>query len=269
MKSSRRPAPFIIFSLLLHGAAAIAFLLHPQAWPYLLTAILADHALLTAAGLWPRSQLLGPNLTRLPRAAIQRQQVAITIDDGPDPEVTPQVLRILADAGVRATFFCIGENAARYPELCRRIAAEGHAVENHGQRHHVSASFLGYRGWLREAGDAQRILADLTGKPPTFFRALAGLRNPFLEPALVKTGLHLASWTRRGYDTRETDPQRVQARLLKNLAAGDILLLHDGHAARTAQGVPLVVEVLPGLLQEFSKRGLEAVTLADACLASG
>jgi peptidoglycan/xylan/chitin deacetylase (PgdA/CDA1 family) len=258
------PAPFLAFSIGVHLAALVAFALRPSAWPWIVSFVVADHLVITAAGLWPRSRLLGPNLTRLPPAAIERRQVAITIDDGPDPEVTPQVLDILAAARVHATFFCIGERALRHPDLCRRIAAEGHAVENHGHRHRVGTAFLGIRGWLREAGDAQRALTGITGRPPRYFRALAGLRNPFLEPALVKAGLRLASWTRRGFDTRESDARRVHLRLARNLAAGDILLLHDGHAARTAAGVPLIVAVLPGLLEEISAKGLVAVTLEEA-----
>ncbi|HMS04910.1 MAG TPA: polysaccharide deacetylase family protein, partial [Burkholderiaceae bacterium] len=93
------------------------------------------------------------------------------------------------------------------------------------------------------------------------FRAIAGLRNPFLEPILCRQGLLLASWTRRGYDTAEREPERVLARLLDGLAAGDVLMLHDGHAARSASGQAIVLAVLPRLLAELRARGLRAVAL--------
>jgi hypothetical protein len=81
------------------------------------------------------------------------------------------------------------------------------------------------------------------------FRPIAGLRNPLLEPVLQRLGVFLASWTRRGYDTRVRDPELVYARLTRQLAAGDILLLHDGNAARMADGTPVILQVLPRLLE--------------------
>ena len=103
----------------------------------------------------------------------------------------------------------------------------------------------------------------VTGQRPSCFRAPAGLRNPFLEPVLHRLGLSLVSWTRRGFDTREGDAQRVLARLTRGLAAGDILLLHDGNAARTARGEPVLLEVLPLLLERLRADGLRAVTLPE------
>jgi peptidoglycan/xylan/chitin deacetylase (PgdA/CDA1 family) len=97
-----------------------------------------------------------------------------------------------------------------------------------------------------------------------FFRAPAGLRNLFLEPVLQKLDLRLAAWTRRGFDTRERDPERVAQRLLDGLAARDILLLHDGNAARTASGEPAIVAVLPRVLETAHARGLRFVTLREA-----
>jgi peptidoglycan/xylan/chitin deacetylase (PgdA/CDA1 family) len=99
---------------------------------------------------------------------------------------------------------------------------------------------------------------------PRFFRAPAGLRNVFLAPALHELGLQLASWTRRGFDTARRDPSVVLARLTRGLAAGDILLLHDRHAAIATSGQPVTLEVLPALLKCFEQTGLRAVTLAEA-----
>jgi len=260
-----RPTAFVAASAFLHLGAALLLLTQPALWRWVLGALLLDFSAIVAAGLWPRSTLLGRNLVRLPEAAARRREVAITIDDGPDPEVTPQVLSILAAAGARASFFCIGERAALHPELCRAIVAAGHAVENHGQSHRKRYTLLGWRGWLTEVGNAQTTLQAITGQQPRFFRALAGLRNPFLDPVLHRLGLRLASWTRRAYDTRNGNADAVLARLTSNLAAGDILLLHDGHAARTIHGRPVIVEVLPRLLGELAARKLKPVTLASAC----
>ena len=260
------PLPaYVKASAAVHAAAGVAAALAPAAWPWALAAVAANHLVITGAGLWPRSSWLGRNWTRLPAAAAARRELAITIDDGPDPEVTPRVLALLAEHGAQATFFCIGERAARHPELCRAIVGAGHELGNHGQRHPLFASLLGPGGWAREVGDGQRTLEALSGQPPRYYRAVAGLRNPMLDPVLHRLGLQLASWTRRGFDTRCRDAAEVRARLLDQLAPGDILLLHDGHAARTAEGVPIILAVLPGLLEALAERNLRPITLSRAC----
>lgn len=259
------PPVAIRASAALHAAAAGAALWRPELWPWALGGIAANHVLLTAAGLWPRSRALGPNLIRLPAAAEARREVAITIDDGPDPEVTPRVLELLDQRGAKATFFCIGRKALQQRELCAEIAARGHAVENHSYHHRHTFSLSGLRGFERELRLAQDALAGITGVRPRFFRAPAGLRNPMLDPVLDRLDLSLASWTRRGFDTRRNRPERVLASLTRGLRAGDILLLHDGNAARTAGGVPVILEVLPRLLDVLEARRLYPVTLRDAC----
>ena len=262
---SRWPVPPLLWATAaVHAGAALGLLLAPAQWPWPLAALALNHAVLTAVGLWPRSTALGENLVRLPAAAVARREVALTIDDGPDPEVTPAVLDLLDAAGARATFFCIAERARRHPELVREIVRRGHSVQNHSLRHRHNFSLLGPRGFAREIQAAQALLTALAGEAPRFFRAPAGLRNPFLAPVLHRLGLLLASWTRRGYDTRERDPQRVLQRLSRGLAAGDILLLHDGHCARDAAGRPVILGVLPALLAELRRRELLAVTLPQS-----
>jgi peptidoglycan/xylan/chitin deacetylase (PgdA/CDA1 family) len=259
-----RPTPTVASSIGLHVAAALGTVVSPELWPWAAGAIAANHAVLGAAGLWPRSTLLGPNFTRLPEASAQRGEIALTFDDGPDPLVTPRVLDLLEARGMVATFFCIANEARRHPELCREIARRGHAVENHSCGHLRTFAFLGLGGIRREIAAAQQVLGELAGRPPSFFRPPAGFRNPMLDPILHETGLRLASWTRRGYDTQRQDADGVVARLSRDLAAGDILLMHDGHAARTRAGVPVVLEVLPRVLDAVQARRLKPVTLRQA-----
>lgn len=263
--TTRWPAPpFVTASVGLHAVAAGTVALVPEAAWWALGGIALNHAGLTAAGLWPRSTLLGPNHTRLPASATARGALALTFDDGPDPEVTPRVLDLLHAGGVRATFFCIAERARAHGALIREMLARGHDVQNHshGHRHHFA--LLGPGAMAREIDRAQQVLADLTGQRPHCFRAPAGLRNPFLDPVLHRLDLHLVSWTRRGFDTATADGPRVLQRLTQGLAAGDIVLLHDGHARRNGHGVPVVLEVLPSLMQRCREAGLHGETLRAA-----
>jgi len=258
------PPPLLYASAAVHLGAAAATLLRPRVWPWALGAVAANHLVLAAAGLWPRSQLLGPNLIRLPLGDGASGRAAITIDDGPDPEVTPRVLMQLAEHGARATFFCVGERVERYPGLAREIVAGGHDIENHSQRHRHNFSLLGPAGMSAEISRAQAGIERVTGIAPRFFRAPAGLRNPFLDPILARLGLRLAAWTRRGFDTVNPDAEAVLRRLTRPLGNGDILLLHDGNAARTRNGKPVILEVLPRLLDALAEKRLRPVTLRSA-----
>jgi peptidoglycan/xylan/chitin deacetylase (PgdA/CDA1 family) len=256
------PSPLLYGSAALHFGAAVAALLRPAAWPWAVGAIAVNHLLLAATGLWPRSNWLGPNWTHLPEGNSAR--VAVTIDDGPDPSVTPQVLAILAQYRATATFFCVGERVLRYSDLAQEIVRRGHRIENHSQRHRHNFSLLGPKHMHAEIAQAQDSIAQVTGQTPRFFRAPAGLRNPFLDPVLHNLDLRLASWTRRGFDTVDKDPDAVYERLADGIAARDILLLHDGHAARNAAGRPVILEVLPRLLETLAGHGLEPITLEAA-----
>ncbi|WP_213763889.1 polysaccharide deacetylase family protein [Caballeronia sp. dw_19] len=247
-----------------HAVALAGCAAAPEMWPWWLAGTAINHATVTAAGLWPRSTLLGANWTRLPAIPRNANAIALTLDDGPDPLVTPQVLDLLDTHRVRATFFLIGERARRYPALTREIVARGHAVENHSQKHVHTFSVTGMGALSREIDTAQRTLTELTGERPAFFRAPAGLRNILLEPVLQKLDLRLAAWTRRGFDTRERDPEIVARRLLRDLAPRDILLLHDGAAAITDDGQPVLLCVLPRIFDAAKKRGLQFVTLREA-----
>jgi peptidoglycan/xylan/chitin deacetylase (PgdA/CDA1 family) len=259
-----QPSFAIKASFALHAMAGATVLLVPGLWPQALAAVAANHGLLTAAGLWPRSRLLGPNLTCLPPSAAARGEIALTIDDGPDPGVTPRVLDLLDEACAKASFFCIGDLVERHSGLAREIVARGHAIENHSQHHLKTFAALGPWRMMREIAAAQDSIAAVVGRSPRFFRPTSGLRSPFLEPILARLDLQLATWTRRPFDTRCGDAARVHERLTRDLAAGDILLLHDGHAARTPAGQPVILEALPRLLATLRQAGLHSVTLSVA-----
>jgi peptidoglycan/xylan/chitin deacetylase (PgdA/CDA1 family) len=260
-----RPAPALRVSAALHVAGAAAVLVAPAAWPWVLGGLAANHAALALAGCLPRSRVLGANMTRLPVAAARRAEIALTFDDGPDPEVTPRVLDALDAAGLQASFFLVGERAARHPGLVREIVRRGHAAENHSHRHSTAFGWYGFARARREIESAQAAIADAAGVAPVFFRAPFGMRNPLLDPALARCGLRYVSWTRRGFDTVARDPRRVLARLARGLTGGDILLLHDGIAVRRRSGEASALAVLPPLAARLAGLGLRSVTLRDGC----
>lgn len=261
---SWQPGWFIYLSVVAHLIALVVIVVRPEAWPWALGVIAVNHLLLSMLGLWPRSNWLSPNWTRLPAAARARNEIALTIDDGPDPVVTPMVLEILDRYQVRASFFCIGEKARQHADICREIVRRGHSVENHSMHHYLHFTLLGVSGLTREIADAQQTVSAITGAPPQFFRAPAGMRNPFLAPVLARLGLRLVSWSVRGFDTRIVNAERVKQRLLGKMKAGAIMLLHDGNAATTPDNQPVIVEVLPPLIKTARHKGLRFVTLPDA-----
>lgn len=260
-----RPAPVLLTSAALHAGGIAALALQSEWWPWVAAALAGNHLLLGIAVLCPRGQLLGSNLTRLPAAAIRRREVCLTFDDGPDPDVTPRVLDVLDRYRAKASFFCVGEKAAAYPDIVRDIVRRGHSVENHSYRHsHVFAFYS--RARLRlELAAAQNTITGICGKRPEFFRAPVGFRGVLLDVVLPRFGLRYVSWTRRGFDAVRSNPATVLRRLTSGLSAGDVLLLHDGAPARSRAGEPVVLAVLPALLEELAARGLTSVSLPAGC----
>ena len=268
----------IRISILIHILLLGFVIAYPQHWPYALVVLMMNHLTITITGLLPRSHWLGDNWTRLPEWSAKRNEIALTIDDGPDLEVTPQVLDMLDQYQVKATFFCIGRRASLYPDICKDIMQRGHEIGNHSQKHWHNFSLSGTAALTREVETAQQTLKNITGVEPKFFRAPAGLRNLFLAPVLARLNLQLAHWSVRAYDTKVKNPERVKTKLLNGLKPGAILLMHDGNAARTSNGgkntagittgankeKPMILAVLPALIEAAKQRNLHFVTLSQA-----
>lgn len=215
------------------------------------------HIVLAWGVLHPRSRLLGPNLSRL---HTEERVVALTFDDGPHAEITPRVLDILGERGVRATFFLIGRSAEGHPEIARRIVAEGHALGSHSQEHSYRFWVLSPRRLAREVLRGQRSVEAASGIPCRFFRAPVGMKSCFLRRVLERQGLTLVSWDVRFLDSDPVSPARLRERLRRRVVPGSILMLHDGHD-RKPEGNPAVLRALPALLDALDEMGYRCVGL--------
>jgi peptidoglycan/xylan/chitin deacetylase (PgdA/CDA1 family) len=231
----------------------------PERWALVLGGLVANHLAIGYGTLWPRSRLLGANITRLP--AELDGCVGLSFDDGPDPEVTPAVLDILERHGAKASFFSIGRKVDAHAEITALAFARGHAVENHTYHHPNGFAFRTPAGLTTEIQRTQEAIVRATGRPPSYFRPPVGFRNLWLEPCLTRAGLALVTWTRRGFDTVSRDARRVARRITRGVQSGDILLLHDGGSARDAEGQPVVLRALPLVLDALAERKLRAVAI--------
>lgn len=244
-------------SMIVHAAGAAAIAAGVVPWESVAAGLAANHALLCGASVVPKCDWLGPNLTHLPATA-RGDVLCLTFDDGPDPDVTPAILTLLRAADARATFFCIGQRAARHPELIAAIRAAGHGIENHTFHHPNGLAFRGKKAIAREIGRAQLAIREAGGGTPSLFRAPAGMKNPWMGSAISEQGLSLVTWTRRGFDTVSRSGTRVAHRLTRQLAAHDILVLHDGGSARSASGTPVVLDALPRVLDAMAAKSLRS-----------
>lgn len=189
------------------------------------------------------------------RFVTSRPEVWLTIDDGPDPEDTPRILELLAAHGARATFFVIGANAAAHPALVRAMVAAGHEVAHHTQTHPLRSFWCASPARLgRELDDGTAAL-QAAGARPTRFRPPAGLKNPWLGRALARRNLACIGWSARGREGMPGDADAVARRVLRGLAPGSILLLHEGRRLRGA----IRVHAIGRVLEQLRERGYRCV----------
>ena len=249
----------------LAAAVAIALLATlPAGWAALAvsTIVILTIGFITYAIAHPSSQFFVPVVSRL---AADRPIVALTFDDGPDPVFTPRILEVLEAHGARATFFVLGERAALYPDVIRRIHREGHSVGTHTQRHRMHFHFGTPTYVRREIEDAVAVVAGILPERPTLFRPPHGLRTPCFASGWQRTrGLTCVTWSVRGLDSRPTSANAIVARIKHRLAPGAIVALHDGTGLGGGTDRRPTLEALGAILTECEARGLRCVALGGA-----
>ena len=229
--------------------------------PWALAGPFAAFGALLADGIArPQSPWLMPVVTHGDRT---RPAVALTFDDGPDPQITPAIADELANAGARATFFCIGRHLEAAPELARALFAAGHQLGNHSYEH---ARTLNFRGAAAQAAEIERGAAAVravTGQTiEPLYRPPVGLKNPPLARVVKQRGLQVIMWSLHGRDTGARTPEQIASRVLARVRPGDIVLLHDGAdrpGVRRAS-TPAAVRLI---LRDLRERGLAAVTVDE------
>jgi len=208
-----------------------------------------------AAGV-PSSQLFGPTLVR---SASDSRSVALTFDDGPS-ESTPAVLDALAEAGASATFFQIGSNALRLPEVARRVAREGHEIGSHTETH-PRFYWCSPSGIAREIEQGQRSLESVHGVAPCLFRPPYGARWFGMYPAVDRLGLRVVMWSVSSRDWERPAPW-IERHVTAQTRAGDVVLMHDGDTTTSGDRRQGTARALRAILAAFSARGLRAVTVS-------
>ena len=195
----------------------------------------------------------GFHMRTLSRGITDEKIISITFDDGPDIEYTQRILDILKDAGVKATFFCIGRKISGNEELIRRMDKEGHLIGTHSYSHSNWFDLFPAKKMKHEFARCEAGILNITGKKPLLFRPPYGVINPMLKNALYETGYHVIGFSNRAWDTTTRKESKILIRLTRSLKPGDIVLLHD-----TVQNN---IHVLKGFLDYLAKHEYRVVPL--------
>ena len=187
----------------------------------------------------------------------EKKQIALTFDDGPHPILTERILKILAQYGVSATFFMVGENVINYPEAAKQVILAGHEVGNHTFTHPHIAN-LNEKAIFDEIGKCEDALEELCEYRPHILRTPQGALTPSLERCLLDDDYILVLWS---LDTRDWDNKStacIVQTVLDNVKSGDIILMHDfiGHNSKTPEALEKIIPVL-------LSQGYEFVTVSE------
>lgn len=183
------------------------------------------------------------------------KNIALTFDDGPIPEKTEEILRILKLYNAPAAFFCIGNRVTKNPELTRRMYDAGHLIANHSYWHKSTFDLQTAGKISKELVDTDQTILKAIGVKPRLFRPPYGVTNPMVASAVKKGGYKTIGWSIRSFDTVIRDSGVLFERITKTLKGGDVILLHD-YSDTT-------LEILPSLLDHISKVGLKIVRVDE------
>lgn len=178
---------------------------------------------------------------------LKSNKVLLTFDDGPNPDVTSQILDILKAKNCGALFFVIGTKMEQHPELIRRILDEGHQIGNHTESHNIFFAMASKKTVSSELSMMQKRLSDI-GQYTVYFRPPIGYTNPIIAKVVRQLNLKTIGWTLRSYDTVYKIPEQLQTRLIQNTKPGSIVLMHDNLAVN--------IDALPEYIDTCLRNGI-------------
>ena len=186
--------------------------------------------------------------------------VALTFDDGPHPEGTPRLLDLLGEANARGTFFLVGEQVERWPEIAERIAREGHLVALHGYGHR-NLLRIPPAAFARDLDRGARVIEEAAGVRPTLYRPPYGIFSPAALAIARRHGYANLLWSRWGHDWRRSiTPERIADEVTRDLQGGDVLLLHDADHYNAPGSWRNTLAAMPRILETLARLELPAVT---------
>lgn len=206
-----------------------------------------------------RSQALGKTLWC---GNSGNNSIALTFDDGPSPD-TLEILDVLRRENVKATFFLVGREVEKYPEITRKIAGDGHEIGNHSYSHPIFL-FCSSNKTRRELRQTQEIIKKITGVEPKIARPPCGVRSYAYFAAVKELGLQTIQWSDTGFDWKKIPAERIAQNILETVQRDSIVLLHDGDSAGK-RSRRATAEALPPVLRGLHEKGLRVAPLAELC----
>ena len=198
------------------------------------------------------------------RAQRMDKVVALTFDDGPSPEWTPQVLDELKKAQVKATFFMLGNHVERYPEIARRVLAEGHEIGNHTYDHHVLIYYK-MEELEKEIKEAEKAIKSVTGQNTRYFRPPKAWLSSREKKKIEEMGYKIVLWSLNSKDWVTYHDKQITSYILQRIQPGDIILFHDSGGVFTAEGGnrTQTIKTIPRLVKKLKEKGYRFVTISE------
>jgi len=190
--------------------------------------------------------------------------VALTFDDGPSNVWTPQILDELDKAGVKATFFMLGNQVEKYPEIARRVAQEGHEIGNHTYDHHVLLYYTPQE-LKDEINRAERVIKNVTGVTPVYFRPPKAWFTSREKAIIDRMGYKIVLWSLNSKDWVTFHDKQINSYIVRHIRPGDIILFHDSGGAFTTEGGDRsqTVKTIPRLVKKLKEKGYKFVTISE------
>jgi peptidoglycan/xylan/chitin deacetylase (PgdA/CDA1 family)/GT2 family glycosyltransferase len=218
-------------------------------------------------GINPRSRFYGKVLSNGNR---NHPRIALTFDDGPNEPYTSQVLGILERYGIKATFFIIGQNARRYPEVCQQIVKAGNIIGNHSYHHYKSLCLRRNKEVARDIELAHQAIYECTGLEPKLFRPPHGFRTPWMMRTVRNLGYTVVTWDNMTGDwNANKSAEDIERTIIQRAKPGGVIVLHDGRDSRPRYDRSQMLQALPFVIGTLKRRGFDFVTIPELLESEG